>query len=523
MRIAKRAASLVPLLMASTLAAWGAGPNILLMMADDLGWNDVGFNGSAIETPAIDSLAAEGLRLDRYYAFSLCTPTRVAIMTGRAPLRFGIVGPIIDRGGLPLEETTAGEIFQEAGYQTWYLGKWHLGHGRRAYLPNERGWDHSYGSLTGGLDHYSHNSDVLMGAPDWHRNGQPVEEEGHTTDLYTQEALRLLEDRDKEDPFFMYVSWNAPHAPLQAPEQYLERYAHIDNEVRRTYSAMVTHLDDSVASLIDALEREGLRQDTLVIWLSDNGGTPAGGGDNSPLHGGKGSPYEGGTRVPGLVNWPGTIEPGVLSQRVSALDWLPTLLSATGVTWSAAKPLDGFDMWPAIATGQSVERGDLVLGSRFGRALFRGKWKYVETVPGWLGLGAAGGRPGPGPGGRPRGAGRPGAGPPSGGRPGPGRPGAGRPGAGPPGAGRSGPGRPQQRSQQALYDVYADPAESDNLAAEHPELVKELAAFVRDFDSGAPTMPRDFSLRDGGMFARVGALETFPADRGAHVIDRIDE
>ena len=485
-----RASCLLSLALAFAAAASGTGPNILLMMADDLGWNDVGFNGGAIRTPAIDSLAASGLRLDRYYAFSFCTPTRAAIMTGRSPLRFGLAGPIIDHGGLPLDETTLGEIFQAAGYQTWFIGKWHLGHHERAYLPNARGWDHSYGSLTGGLDHYSHNSDVLMGAPDWHRNGRPVEEDGHTTDLYTREALRLLEGRDKERPFLLYVAWNAPHTPLQATGRHLEQYAHIDSEVRRTYSAMVTHVDDSVASLIDALEGSALRDDTLVIWLSDNGGVPSGGGDNSPLRGGKGSPYEGGTRVPGLVNWPGTIEPGVLAQPLSALDWLPTLIAAAGAESTAGKPFDGFDMWPAIAKGETVERGDLVLGSRFGRALFRGRWKYVEVAPGWLGLGA-GARPG-------RGGGPPG----------------GRPGG--PGAGTG----PRQR---ALYDVYADPAESDNLAEEHPEIFDELGAAAREFAAGATDPPRSFALRDGGRFSRVGPLETFPEDRGAHVIDRMAE
>ena len=492
-KAAKRAAGLAPLLLSYALAASGAGPNILLMMADDLGWNDVGFNGSAIKTPTVDSLAAGGLRLDRYYASSLCTPTRVAIMTGRSPLRFGILGPIIDHGGLPLDETTLGEVFQGAGYQTWYLGKWHLGHSKRAYFPSERGWNHTYGSLTGGLDHYSHNSDVLMGAPDWHRNGKPLEEQGHTTDLYTQEALQLLESRDKDRPFLLYLSWNAPHTPLQAEGDYLEQYAHIDDEVRRTYSAMVTHIDDSVASVIAALEQHGLRENTLVVWMSDNGGTPGGGGDNSPLLGGKGSPYEGGTRVPALVNWPGRIEPGVLSQQMSALDWLPTLLSATGVSATVAKPLDGFDMWPAIAGGESVERGDLVLGSRFGRALFRGKWKYVETVPGWLGLGASGSGPRRRPGGRPG------------------------------GGARAGQGGSAQRSQQALFDVDADPAESSNLAAEHPQLLRELAAAARAIGADVPMMSRGFQLRDGGTFARVGPLEAFPQDRGAHVIDRVDE
>ena len=356
-----RTVRLAPLLLAFSAAGWGAGPNILLMLADDLGWNDVGYNGSEIKTPTIDNLATEGLRLDRYYAFSLCTPTRVAIMTGRSPLRFGLIGPIIDHGGLPLDETTMGEVFQDAGYQTWFMGKWHLGHGKRAYFPNERGWIHSYGALTGDLDHYSHNSDVLMGAPDWHRNGGPVEEEGHTTDLYTREALRLIKGRNKEEPFFLYLAWNAPHTPLQAPEKYLEHYAHVTDEVRRTYAAMVTHIDDSVASLINVLESEGLREDTLVIWLSDNGGFQPGGGDNRPLKGGKGSPHEGGIRVPGLVNWPGTIKSGVLSQQMSAHDWLPTLIDATQVRQGAAKPFDGFSMWPAIATGEPVERGDLGL------------------------------------------------------------------------------------------------------------------------------------------------------------------
>ena len=508
MRPTIRAGLLAPLLVALSVPAWSARPNILLMMADDVGWNDVGYNGSTIRTPAIDSLAAQGLRLDRYYAFSFCTPTRVAIMTGRSPLRFGLLGPIIDRGGLPLDETTMGEVFRDAGYQTWYLGKWHLGHEKRAYFPGERGWQHSYGSLTGGLDHYSHNSDVLMGAPDWHRNGEPLEEEGHTTDLYTREARRLLEGRDRDRPFFLYVSWNAPHTPLQAASDYLEQYEDIDDEVRRTYSAMLTHLDDSVASLIDALDEEGLRGDTLVIWLSDNGGLVSGGASNSPLLGGKGGPNEGGTRVPGLVNWPGRIEPGVLNQQVSAHDWLPTLVSATGTAWTAPKPLDGYDMWPAIASGETVQRGDLVLGSRFGRALFRGNWKYVETVPGWLGLGAGrGAGPRPGPASRPRGAQSPG-------------PGRGGPPGGP---GRGRPGGASGARQQALYDVYADPTESNNLAERHPELVTELAAAARAIGADTPMVTGGFVLRDRGRFARVGPLEGFPEDRGEHVIDRADE
>ena len=237
-----------------------------------------------------------------------------------------------------------------------------------------------------------------MGAPDWHRNGKLVEEQGHTTDLYTQEVLRLLESRDKDKPFYVHLSWNAPHAPLQAEENYLEQYAHINDEVRRTHAAMVTHIDDSVASGFAALEQKGLREDTLVIWMSDNGGT----------------------RVPALVNWPGRIEPGVLSQQMSALDWLSTLTSATGA------------------------------GARR------------------------------------------------------------RPGGRPAGASRPGPGVSAQRSQQALFDVYADPTESSNLAAEHPELVRELAAVTRAIGADVPMMSRGFQLRGVGTFVRVGPLKAFP-------------
>ncbi len=498
MKFGKQAKRLAPLLLAFAAAA-GAAPNILLMMADDLGWNDVGYNGGEIRTPAIDRLAAGGVRLDRYYAFPFCTPTRAALMTGRSPLRFGMAGPIIDRGGLPLDETTMGDVFQDAGYQTWFLGKWHLGHDKRAYFPNERGWRHSYGSLTGGLDHYSHNSDVLMGAPDWRRNGRPLEEEGHTTDLYTREALRLIENREKEQPFLLYVAWNAPHTPLQAPEKYLKQYARIDDEVRRAYCAMVTQIDDSVAALVSALENEGLRRNTLVIWLSDNGGVVTGGADNSPLSDGKGNLYEGGIRVPGLVNWPGKIRPGVLSQQISAHDWLPTLIAAAGIASTAKKPFDGFDMWPAIADGAPVERGGLTFASAFGRAFFRGRWKYVEAVPKGRGFGSA--RVPPGAGGP--------------------RPGG--PGRGGPGAGGSRPGGPPAAMQQALYDVFADPEESNNLAAERPELVEELAAAARVIDADAPRLPRNFNLRGGGRFRRTGPLEGFPEDNGAHVIDRVDE
>ena len=266
--------------------------------------------------------------------------------------------------------------------------------------------------------------------------------------------------------------------------------------MRRTYCAMVSQIDDSVEAVIDALEQEGLREDTLVIWLSDNGGLVQAGADNSPFRGGKAGAYEGGVRVPGFVNWPGTVEPGVLSQQLSALDWLPTLVAAAGVASTATKPFDGWNMWPAIRRGESVERGDLILSGRIGRAIFRGKWKYVETLPG----------------------------PPFGGGPGSGRRG---PAAGGRRGPRAGPSRSSgvvaARPRRELYDILADPTESVNLADKHPELVKDMAAAAHLIDQAAPRIPGGFMLRDGASFQRLDPLVGFPEDRGSHVLDRLDE
>lgn len=355
-----------------------AQPNIVFILADDLGWNDVSYHGSEIRTPHIDSLVAEGLELDRYYAFPLCSPTRAALMTGRSPMRLGVDTPIEASGGLPLDEHLLPESLRSAGYQTCLAGKWHLGIGRVDSHPYRRGFDKSYGHLGPSVDYFSH---VWNGGLDWHRDGVVLREDGYTTDLIAAQSVRYIVERDKTAPLFLYVSFNAPHTPLQAPEEYVGRNAHIEDLHRRTYAAMVTALDDGVGEIVAALESEGIAQDTLLIWASDNGAGRNVGGSNLPLRGGKGNVFEGGIRVPAVVRWPGVLPAGErFDQTITALDWFPTLATATGIETGNERPFDGLDMWRALRNGEGVDRESLLIGATGNFAVFRGGWKYVETT-----------------------------------------------------------------------------------------------------------------------------------------------
>ena len=470
----------------SKLSTGDNPPNVVFVMVDDLGWNDVGYHGSEINTPTIDRLASAGVKLENYYAFPACSPTRAAIMSGRSPMRFGIVGPIIDSGALPLTEVTLGDILAAAGYQTSYVGKWHLGHEHRDYFPNNRGWSHAYGGLTGAVDHYSHNSVVVSGAPDWHRNGEPLDEEGHTTDLLTDEAVKLLKNHKGENPFFLYLAYSAPHTPLQAPDKYLKQYESIENLPRRTYAAMVTHLDDALAQVTTTLDELGLDDNTVVIWCSDNGGQVRAGADNTPLPGGKRTIAEGGMRVPAFVHWPAQLKPATNRQFISAVDWLPTLLTATGIKYTPKT--DGFDMWSSMF-GKNVKRGEFVSTSMGSLAVYLDGWKYVASQ-------AGGGRRGPpgGTGGRFRGAGG------RGGRPGTGGSG-GRPG---------------------LFNLRQDELETNDLTSSHPERVAQMQKILERyrFSQAGGMMAGGLSLRDGSFMQMISALDTMPNSRGLHIIDR---
>ena len=355
-----------------------AKPNILFMMADDLGWNDVGYHGSEIKTPNIDELAERGVELDRYYAFPMCSPTRVALMTGRSPIRQGVDTPIGPHGGMPLDEHLLPQTLRAAGYQTFITGKWHLGLEHASSHPNNRGFDHAHGHLASGVDYFTH---IWEGGLDWHRNGKVIREEGYTTELITEEAVSLIERRDKAKPMFLYVAFNAPHTPLQSTEKYLQRYPDIGDPHRKLFAAMVSAVDDGVGKILDTLETEGIADDTLVVWVSDNGGALQAGADNSPLRGGKGTTFEGGLRVPGLIYQPGVLEGGKFSQMFTAHDWFQTLTTAVGVTPMNTKPFDGIDMWAALTEGEKAGRRDTVIGINGSYTIFREGWKLVEHTP----------------------------------------------------------------------------------------------------------------------------------------------
>ena len=362
-------------------------PNVVIFVSDDMGWSDVGYHESRIQTPHIDRLAAEGVQLDRFYVFPVCSPTRTALMTGRSPIRCGIVTPLGNRSpGPPLDDRFLSQAFQAAGYQTFMVGKWHLGGGSERNEPRGRGFDHFYGFLGGFIDYYKHTA--REGGPiDWQRNGKTVNEEGYSTDLFAQEAVRLLKGRDRTRPVLLYVPFNAPHIPHQAPEALVRKYEKLGFRGRRSgYAAVVDAMDQAIGKVLAALDAEGMRDDTLVMFFCDNGGgggrggaPPRPGAGNYPFRGGKGSVLEGGIHVPAVIRWPAVLKAGTRSsQVVTATDLFPTLAAAAGVEPGNTKPLDGENVWPAIRDGEVVARKGIVIGLR-DLAVLDGPWKLIQS------------------------------------------------------------------------------------------------------------------------------------------------
>jgi len=268
-------------------------PHIVVLVADDLGWADVGYHGSEIRTPAIDRLVEGGVELDRFYVLQVCSPTRAALLTGRFPMRYGLSSGVVrpwSDDGLDLDERILPQALREAGYATRIVGKWHLGSLDVPQLPTERGFEHHYGQYLGMIDHFTHERD---GGLDWHRDRRPVREPGYSTHLLRDEAVRIVEAHDPDTPLFLYVPFTAPHFPLQAPEEEIAAYADLEDPDRRVYAAMVTALDQAIGSVLEALERRGMRERTLVLFFSDNGALLSKGGRNEPLRGEKGGLYEG--------------------------------------------------------------------------------------------------------------------------------------------------------------------------------------------------------------------------------------
>ncbi|EMI53206.1 sulfatase-like hydrolase/transferase [Rhodopirellula sallentina] len=359
-----------------------ARPNIVILLADDLGWGDVGFHGGVAETPNINRLAREGVQLQRFYAYPACSPARAAMLTGRFPHRYGIEGPVRPRDeGLPLSERLLVADFQEAGYQTALIGKWHLSHSTdMTRNPVRRGFDHFYGFLEASVDYYKHTDN--RGNLDWQRNGTPVHEEGYATDLLANEAIKVLAKRDKRQPLCMVVSFNAPHTPFQAPQHLEAKYSHLSRQ-HATYAAMVDSLDQGIGRILAAIDQQGISNETIVVFASDNGAARM--GSNAPLRGQKRQVNEGGIRVPCIVKTLGVTKPGTKSEQFMAIhDLLPTLAGATGVALKDGRPLDGVDLWDSLVGGDTINRTMVIAEADY--AIYRDQWKLIQSDNGELEL-----------------------------------------------------------------------------------------------------------------------------------------
>jgi len=346
-------------------------PNIIVIMADDLGYADAGFNGGKqFATPHIDSIAENGVRCSSAYAsYSVCGPSRAGFITGRYQDRFGFCRnpqyrPDDPAMGLPLDERTMAEVLKKAGYTSGIIGKWHLG----AHISNHplnRGFDFFFGHLGGGHHYFQELLTIQdsYGIADeeesyktWIlRDHEPVQITKYLTDEFSDEAVKFIE-RNSDRPFFLFLSYNAPHTPMEAPDAYLERFADIKNEKRRTYAAMVTVMDEGIGRVLGKLEELQVDDNTVVFFLSDNGGpTGANASDNSPLRGEKSSVYEGGFRVPFAVRWPAVLPAGATFDRpVSSLDIFATAAALAKAPLNPERPLDGVNLIPFL-TGEDRE------------------------------------------------------------------------------------------------------------------------------------------------------------------------
>ena len=366
-------------------------PSVIVILADDLGYADLGFQGAKdIPTPHLDRLAREGVRsTSGYVSHPFCSPTRAGLMTGRYQQRFGHENnprydPKDEKLGLPLEQVTFAQVMRSAGYATGAVGKWHLGATPRLH-PMKRGFDEYFGLIGGGHDYFKagppgETREYLIPLQ---RDGQPVVEEEYLTEALSREAVAFVR-RHCQQHFFLYLAYNAPHTPLQVPERYLGRVAGIEDPTRRAYAAMITAVDDGVGQLLAALGELGLERRTLVFFLSDNGGpTSVTHSSNAPLRGQKGSVLEGGIRVPLVVRWTGHLPSGkVYPQPVICLDILPTAAAAGGAPLPGDRTLDGVNLLPYLRGEVQSPPHEFLFwraGSGQAYAVRHGRYKLVKT------------------------------------------------------------------------------------------------------------------------------------------------
>ncbi|NDV61242.1 sulfatase-like hydrolase/transferase [Puniceicoccales bacterium CK1056] len=383
----------------AALALHAEKPNVIVIMADDLGYADVGFNGCKdIPTPNIDTLAQEGANFtNAYVTYPVCGPSRAGFITGRYQQRFGFErNPQYKSGdpnmGLPRSEETIATILGKAGYTSGIIGKWHLG-AHETLHPLERGFDYFYGHLGGGHNYFQELLPIREDAKDegesyktWIlRNHEPVKIDKYLTDVFSDEAVTFIE-RHKDDPFFLFLSYNAPHTPMQAPEEEIARFVEIKDPKRRTYAAMVSIVDRGVGQVMDKLKELDLDKETLVFFLSDNGGPIyANGSNNKPLRGAKSDVWEGGWRVPFVLRWTGEVEPGSeFDEPVSSMDILGTMAGLTGVPIAEERPLDGVNLIPFLKGEQSGSPHEVIYLRKFDQkryAVRKGDFKLVIPDP----------------------------------------------------------------------------------------------------------------------------------------------
>jgi arylsulfatase A-like enzyme len=400
-------------------ACLGAQPNIVFIISDDQGYPDLGCIGSKpLITPNLDKLAAEGVRGTSFYVtWPACTPSRGSVLTGRYPQRNGLYDMVrndmVNYGhrftaeeyavspemtlGLDVREVTIGDMLRKAGYATGCVGKWDMGQAKR-FLPLQRGFDFFYGHGNNGIDYYTHER---YGVPSLFRGNQRTEEDKGTyvTDVFRREALRFVGDHAGKKPFFLYLAFNAPHGAstlpegtvagekkkgegVQAPEKYTAMYrGKVADEKLARYCGAVTCMDETIGALMDSIEKAGQKDNTIFLFMSDNGGS--GNGGNAPLKGSKGTMWEGGLRVPFIARWPGKLPAGkVTDDFLTALELVPTLLAATGAAAPEGVKLDGFDMLPILRGEAESPRKEMFWQRRGDKAARFENWKWLKSAKG---------------------------------------------------------------------------------------------------------------------------------------------
>ena len=377
-----------------------AKPNVIIIVADDLGWADVGFHSDRIHTPNIDRIAREGVELDQFYVFPMCSPTRAGLMTGRYPIRFGMARAVIPpwrHFGLDPAELTLPEALGKLGYaQRGIFGKWHLGHNDTKWHPNNQGFTHFHGHFNGAIDYFDLTRE---GERDWHLNGKTNPETGYATDLIADAASQFISRHAKgEAPFFCYVPFNAPHSPFQAPDKYLKKFAHLaspdakgkNKTLRQTVAAMVACMDDGIGRILKSIDASGEAANTIVLFFSDNGGVGGLPRNNLPLRGNKLDAWEGGIRVAAAMRWPGGGVAGgkKITVPISCIDVMPTLTKLSGGTATLGnKPFDGRDVLDVLQAKRSQLDRELYFYHGQGGedkekiAMRTAKWKLLINGP----------------------------------------------------------------------------------------------------------------------------------------------